>query len=97
MGNYLSKRLRVRCLFFDIEKAVYLATNGFLVEVAGLELAASSTRNWRATNCATPRSNMKLRCFANSLFIILYKNHFVNCFLKYFLKKVPSFRMALFL
>ena len=27
----------------------------FLVEVAGLELAASSTRNWRATNCATPR------------------------------------------
>ena len=26
-----------------------------LVEVAGLELAASSTRNWRATNCATPR------------------------------------------
>ena len=28
----------------------------FLVEVAGLELAASSTRNWRATNCATPRN-----------------------------------------
>ena len=27
----------------------------FLVEVAGLELAASSTRNWRATTCATPR------------------------------------------
>ena len=27
----------------------------FMVEVAGLELAASSTRNWRATNCATPR------------------------------------------
>ena len=27
----------------------------FLVEVAGLELAASSTRNWRATSCATPR------------------------------------------
>ena len=27
----------------------------YLVEVAGLELAASSTRNWRATNCATPR------------------------------------------
>ena len=28
----------------------------YLVEVAGLELAASSTRNWRATNCATPRN-----------------------------------------
>ncbi len=28
----------------------------FMVEVAGLELAASSTRNWRATNCATPRN-----------------------------------------
>ena len=27
----------------------------FMVEVAGLELAASSTRNWRATTCATPR------------------------------------------
>ena len=27
-----------------------------LVEVAGLELAASSTRNWRATTCATPRN-----------------------------------------
>ena len=27
-----------------------------MVEVAGLELAASSTRNWRATNCATPRN-----------------------------------------
>ncbi len=30
----------------------------FLVEVAGLELAASSTRNWRATNCATPRNEI---------------------------------------
>ena len=27
-----------------------------LVEVARLELTASSTRNWRATTCATPRS-----------------------------------------
>ena len=27
-----------------------------MVEVAGLELAASSTRNWRATTCATPRN-----------------------------------------
>lgn len=26
-----------------------------LVEVARLELTASSTRNWRATTCATPR------------------------------------------
>ena len=28
----------------------------FLVEVWRFELQASSTRNWRATNCATPRS-----------------------------------------
>ena len=27
----------------------------FLVEVAGFEPTTSSTRNWRATNCATPR------------------------------------------
>ena len=33
----------------------WLVFGCFLVEVAGLELAASSTRNWRATNCATPR------------------------------------------
>ena len=36
----------------------------FMVEVAGLELAASSTRNWRATNCATPRKIICARCFS---------------------------------
>ena len=36
-------------------RGVAFATPRILVEVAGLELAASSTRNWRATTCATPR------------------------------------------
>ena len=31
----------------------------FLVEVWRFELQASSTRNWRATNCATPRKCYK--------------------------------------
>ena len=39
----------------------WLVFGCFLVEVAGLELAASSTRNWRATNCATPRNGEKMR------------------------------------
>ena len=43
----------LRC-HFD-KKAIGRMPHGFLVEVAGLELAASSTRNWRATTCATPR------------------------------------------
>ena len=33
----------------------------FLVEVAGLKPAASSTRNWRAINCATPRFGENMR------------------------------------
>ena len=33
----------------------YCSNDSLVVEVAGLELAASSTRNWRATTCATPR------------------------------------------
>ena len=37
------------------EQITARAICSFLVEVAGLELAASSTRNWRATSCATPR------------------------------------------
>ena len=43
----------LRC-HFD-KKAIGRCPMAFLVEVAGLELAASSTRNWRATTCATPR------------------------------------------
>ena len=31
----------------------------FLVEVWRFELQASSTRNWRATNCATPRNKSR--------------------------------------
>ncbi len=31
----------------------------FMVEVWRFELQASSTRNWRATNCATPRNGEK--------------------------------------
>ena len=41
----------------------WLVFGCFLVEVAGLELAASSTRNWRATNCATPRFGEKYAIF----------------------------------
>ena len=41
----------------------WLVFGCFLVEVAGLELAASSTRNWRATNCATPRNGEKYEIF----------------------------------
>ena len=35
---------------------IRLQKGGFLVEVTGLEPAASSSQNWRATNCATPRN-----------------------------------------
>ena len=41
----------------------WLVFGCFLVEVAGLELAASSTRNWRAANCATPRNGEKYAIF----------------------------------
>ena len=41
----------------------WLVFGCFLVEVAGLELAASSTRNWRATNCATPRNGENYAIF----------------------------------
>ena len=41
------KKRTTRALFF------------FLVEVWRFELQASSTRNWRATNCATPRNGEK--------------------------------------
>src|SRR5699024_8154522 len=41
----------------------------FLVGVARLELAASCSQSWRATNCATPRyillSITRLSCFVN--------------------------------
>ena len=43
----------------------------FLVEVAGFEPTTSSTRNWRATNCATPRSVLK-----NGKNISLYRHQF---------------------
>ena len=43
------------------KRAVGFSLLLFLVEVAGLELAASSTRNWRATTCATPRFARCLR------------------------------------
>ena len=38
------------------EKRAARTLFSFLVEVWRFELQASSTRNWRATNCATPRS-----------------------------------------
>ena len=45
------------------EQITARAIRSFLVEVARLELAASSTRNWRATNCATPRNGEKYAIF----------------------------------
>ena len=39
------------------EKRAAMTLFSFLVEVWRFELQASSTRNWRATNCATPRND----------------------------------------
>ena len=67
MRNLCRHTLRVRrrssSSGSSIKKAIEAQKhlNGFLVEVAGLELAASSTRNWRATTCATPRFARCLR------------------------------------
>ena len=75
-NNALTKKKKRR----TTARAVLL----FLVEVWRFELQASSTRNWRATNCATPRLVYAVKAierfdtldFLSLLFlaIILYQN-----------------------
>ena len=54
---YFRRRRKVKCELHTDNKRED-TENGmlsFMVEVWRFELQASSTRNWRATNCATPR------------------------------------------
>ena len=72
-GKQAFRRLRLECALHSAsqseartihigekEKRVTRTLFSFLVEVWRFELQASSTRNWRATNCATPRNHIKL-------------------------------------
>ena len=41
--------------YFGLDEKSRSEERDFLVGVTGFEPAASSSQNWRATNCATPR------------------------------------------
>ena len=51
---------------FAMDKKIDLLSQvDFLVGVTGLEPTTSSSQNWRATNCATPRKILNFYVFAN--------------------------------
>lgn len=55
---------RVQVSFRKAEEPTLMGRLFYLVEVARLELAASTSRTWRATNCATPRKKQPRNKFA---------------------------------
>ncbi len=55
-----------------------IRTSAFFVEMTGLEPAASTSRTWRATNCATSRFRFaRAKIIKVSIIITIFVKNFI--------------------